>query len=117
MYVAGRSAEKAQAAITKLRDTIGKPCEVYFLELDLADIDSVVKAAHELSTKEHRLDILINNAYPPSSKFIDYSGIMNAPEGLKTKQGFELQWVLQLMRRQIDIRGPMSWDIMCLQNS
>ena len=93
VYVAGRSEEKAQAAITKLIETVGDQCEVYFLQLDLADIDSVVKAAHELSTKEHRLDILINNAYPPSSKIIDNSGIMNAPEGSKTKQGFELQWV------------------------
>lgn len=65
MYVAGRSESKAQAAITKLKEEIGKDCDVYFLELDLADIDSVVKAAQELSTKEHRLDILINNAYSP----------------------------------------------------
>ena len=66
MYIAGRSEEKAKAAISKLTEELGNDCEVYFLELDLADIPSISKAAQELSTKEHRLDILINNAYSPS---------------------------------------------------
>ena len=62
MYIAGRSEEKAEAAISKLTEELGRDCEVYFLEIDLADIPSIGKVAQELSTKEHRLDILINNA-------------------------------------------------------
>lgn len=93
--MAGRSEEKAKAAITKLTEEIGKDCEVYFLELDLADILSTVKAAHDLSTRENRLDILINNAYSPSPTGLTNRGVMMTPEGSKTKQGFELQWVWQ----------------------
>lgn len=37
--------------------------KVYFLKLDLEDITSAVSAARELTSKETRLDILLNNAY------------------------------------------------------
>lgn len=40
---------------------------VHFLKLDLADMSSCAAAAKELISKEDRLDILFNNAYPPLS--------------------------------------------------
>lgn len=50
------------------------------MQLDLADLESVKKFAHEFADLYNRLDLLINNA-----------GIMEPPYG-KTKQGFELQF-------------------------
>ena len=43
MYIATRSKERAEAAIAELKTTTGK--EAIFLELDLADLASVRKAA------------------------------------------------------------------------
>ena len=62
VYIAGRSEEKGTEAITKLREETGKN-QVYFLKLDLADIQSVIVAAQEFISKEQRLDMLFNNGY------------------------------------------------------
>ena len=62
VYIAGRSQEKGETAIAKLKEETGNE-NVHFLKLDLADIPSVVSAAKELISKETRLDILLNNAY------------------------------------------------------
>ena len=52
---------------------------VDLIELDLADLDSVRRAAGEISERLPRIDLLINNA-----------GVM-APPLSRTRQGFELQ--------------------------
>ena len=62
MYVAGRSEEKGAEAVTKLKEETGKT-NVYFLKLDLADIQSVIAAAQQLVAREQRLDLLFNNGY------------------------------------------------------
>ena len=75
VLLACRDAGKAEAAIAQ----IGKGRDVVHLPLDLADLDSVRRAA-EIAAKEPRIDVLLNNA-----------GVMFPPL-TRTAQGFELQW-------------------------
>ncbi|KAJ7053061.1 hypothetical protein C8F01DRAFT_1168813 [Mycena amicta] len=80
VYLAARSPEKAGSAIERLKgETNGKAA--VFLELDLADLKNVRKAAETFLEKEEKLDILINNA-----------GVMNCPTDLLTKQGYDMQF-------------------------
>ena len=51
VYIATRSKERAEAAIADLKTTTGK--EAIFLELDLADLASVRKAAKEFLRYAH----------------------------------------------------------------
>lgn len=60
MYIATRSADKAQAAIDELKSSTGKET-IFSLELDLADLDSVKAAAEEFIRKEPELHTLYNN--------------------------------------------------------
>ena len=60
MYIANRSADKAQAAIDELKGSTGKE-SIFFLELNLADLDSVKTAADEFIRKEPALHTLYNN--------------------------------------------------------
>ena len=60
VYLAGRNKEKAEQAIAELKDATGK--EAIFLELDLASLSSVRRAAKEFLSKEKELHILFNNA-------------------------------------------------------
>ena len=61
VYLAGRDGGKCEAAAKKLKEeTKGK--EPVILQLDLADLVSVRKAAEEFLEKEERLDVLFNNA-------------------------------------------------------
>ena len=53
--MAGRSQEKAESAITKMKAETGKT-DAHFLKLDLADIKS-----KEFMAKEGRLDLLFNS--------------------------------------------------------
>ena len=59
VYVAARSEAKAHAAIEKIyaNDKV-KAGRLIFLPLDLADLDSVAKAAEIFLNREDRLDIL-----------------------------------------------------------
>jgi retinol dehydrogenase-12 len=59
VYLAARSAEKAAAAIQQLEGETGKTA--IFLQLDLADLTSVRRAATAFLAQESRLDILFNN--------------------------------------------------------
>jgi len=76
VIVASRDAFKAEAAILKIKDEI-PDAKLKFMELNLANLDSVRKFAEEFKSKYTRLDILLNNA-----------GIMMVPYG-KTIDGFE----------------------------
>jgi len=78
VLLACRDASKAEAAIVRIKRAAPR-AELAFLPLDLADLDSVRRAA-ELAAQEPRIDVLINNA-----------GVM-IPPLMRTKQGFELQF-------------------------
>ncbi|KAI0754733.1 NAD(P)-binding protein [Daedaleopsis nitida] len=79
VYLAARNKEKAKASIASLKRDTGK--EAMFLELDLANLASVKKAADEFLSKEHELHILFNNA-----------GVSMTPMDWTTNDGYDLQW-------------------------
>ena len=58
VYIAGRSKSKADAAIKQLKDETGK--EALFIELDLANLKSVKKAAEEFM--RHALYFILKGA-------------------------------------------------------
>jgi len=76
VYVACRSREKGQAAVAGIKAAAGTDA-VWFVPLDLADLDSVRTCASEFLARGEPLHVLVNNA-----------GIGGA-HGL-TRQGFEL---------------------------
>jgi len=73
-----RSPEKGQDALARIADTY-PGADVALIEVDLADLASVSRAA-EVVAKEPKLDVLINNA-----------GVMWNPKTI-TKDGFESQF-------------------------
>ncbi len=84
IYLASRSADKAQEAINDLHRRVSETDaailpNIEYLQLDLADFASVAKSAKCIIGKEARLDILILNA-----------GIMATPPS-RTKSGHDLQ--------------------------
>ncbi|KAJ4358091.1 uncharacterized protein N0V89_002670 [Didymosphaeria variabile] len=82
IYLAARSAGKAQAAINEIKQQLGASSStpIKFLELELSSLDSVKNATEKLLEQEFRLDILMMNA-----------GIMAAAPGL-TENGYEMQF-------------------------
>ena len=78
VFFLARNAEKAQIEIEKLPEKERK--KVSFIHLDLADLDSVKKAAADIQAKTDQIDVLINNA----------GGIF--PKYEVTKNGFELSF-------------------------
>lgn len=68
VYIAVRNKEKAEKAISELKEVTGK--DAIFLELDLASLASVRKAAQEFLSKEKELHILFNNACVHSVSWI-----------------------------------------------
>lgn len=79
VVMACRNEDKATAAMSDLTARV-PGASVEFLELDLADLDSIQTAADTVGQIHDRLDLLINNA-----------GIMAPPEQ-RTAQGFEMQF-------------------------
>ena len=57
-----RSAERSEAALSKLQQELGAGAEVSFVRMDLAELDSVRKAAAEVLETVPRIDALICNA-------------------------------------------------------
>ncbi|KIA75680.1 short chain dehydrogenase [Aspergillus ustus] len=84
VYMGARSAEKATAAIDKIRaesrTNSNADVDIHFLQMDLMDLQSVVAAAKQFTEKETKLHGLVNNA-----------GIMATPFAL-SGDGFEAQW-------------------------
>jgi len=78
VVLACRSLAKAEQARAELQAE--RPARIEVLELDLADLHSVVRASAELAARYERIDLLLNNA-----------GVMAPPRTL-TAQGFELQF-------------------------
>ena len=67
VYIAARNRSQAETAIAELKASTGK--EALFLELDLANLAAVRKAAEDFLSKERELHILFNNACVPSLLF------------------------------------------------
>ncbi|QRV81920.1 short chain dehydrogenase [Ceratobasidium sp. AG-Ba] len=80
VYLAGRSKSKADEAIEWLKAETGGKSPV-FLQLDLADLNSVRRAVDEFKQKEDRLDILFNNG-----------GVMTPPIEMKTLTDYDIQF-------------------------
>jgi retinol dehydrogenase 12 len=78
VYVASRSAAKGEEAVAAIKAGTGNP-EVFFLPLDLADLDSVRSCADAFGAGSEPLHVLINNA-----------GVAGV-RGL-TRQGFEVMF-------------------------
>ncbi|CAE6405804.1 unnamed protein product [Rhizoctonia solani] len=80
VYMTARDREKAEKAIEELKaETSGRSPIV--IELDLADLGSVRRAAEEYKSMEEELHVLYNNA-----------GVMMSPTELKTANGYDLQF-------------------------
>ncbi len=80
VILAGRSVEKAEVSIRKIKARIPNG-KIVFEPLDLANLDSVEDFADRITYAYDRVDILINNA-----------GVMMPKERQMTKDGFELQF-------------------------
>jgi NAD(P)-dependent dehydrogenase (short-subunit alcohol dehydrogenase family) len=78
VYVASRSRDKGDAAVAAIKAATGSD-SVFFLALDLADLESVRSCAEGFLARGEPLHVLVNNA-----------GVAGA-RGL-TKQGFELMF-------------------------
>lgn len=80
VYMLSRSQVKAEEAIKDIKSKVSKSSgDVKYIHLDLADMATIKPAAQAFAAQETKLDLLFNNA-----------GIGAAPDGSKTKQGFEL---------------------------
>ncbi|KAF7562853.1 hypothetical protein G7046_g1285 [Stylonectria norvegica] len=79
IWLASRNLEKAKAAANDIRQQV-PDVSIEILEMDLASLESVKKAAKTFLAKSDRLDILMLNA-----------GIMATPPGL-TEDGYEIQF-------------------------
>ncbi|KAJ7225004.1 NAD(P)-binding protein [Mycena rebaudengoi] len=79
VYLAARSAEKGAEAIRRLEEETKKAA--IFIQLDLADLRSVRKAADAFLAQESRLDLLFNNG-----------GVMVSPTEQLTAQKHDLQF-------------------------
>ncbi len=80
VVLAGRNAEKGEAAIANIRREVPS-ASVQFEQLDLASLKSVRAFTDRIGAAHDRLDILINNA-----------GVMVPPQRQVTEDGFELQF-------------------------
>jgi retinol dehydrogenase 12 len=78
VYLAARSRAKGEAAVAEIRAAAGSET-VWFIPLDLADLDSVRACARDFLARDEPLHVLVNNA-----------GVAGR-RGL-TEQGFELMF-------------------------
>ncbi len=79
VILACRSLDKAQRALTKIKEHKGTG-SLEVAQLDLESLDSVKQFADDFIKKHNKLDVLINNA-----------GVM-VPPASKTTEGYELQF-------------------------
>jgi NAD(P)-dependent dehydrogenase (short-subunit alcohol dehydrogenase family) len=79
IYLAARTASKASSAIADIHAVV-PDAPIEHLQLDLASFSSIAEAAKTFTSKEKRLDLVINNA-----------GVMAVPYSL-TSDGYEIQF-------------------------
>ncbi|PCH39965.1 NAD(P)-binding protein [Wolfiporia cocos MD-104 SS10] len=84
VYMASRNKAKAMKAIFSLQKATGR--EAIFLELDLANLRSVKKAAAEFQSKEKKLHVLFNNA-----------GVMVPALHELTADGYDMQFGVNVL--------------------
>nr|XP_019011017.1 pod-specific dehydrogenase [Kwoniella pini CBS 10737]OCF49798.1 pod-specific dehydrogenase [Kwoniella pini CBS 10737] len=104
VYIACRNEVLAKEAIENIKKGINGKNEndkkgiIEFVKLDLSDLNSVEVCAKEFIKKEDKLDILFANA-----------GVMASPEGLRTKQGYTLQFGTNVLghHRLINLLLPL----------
>jgi len=82
--VAARDKVKSQTALERLRKETGK--EGQFLQLDLADLDSIRMSAEEFKSQENELHVLFNNA-----------GVSEPPIAQVTKQNCDMQFGVNVL--------------------
>lgn len=83
VYVAGRSQEKASKAFQEIKTkNPSSRGRLEFLSLDFSDLTTIKAAVDDFTSREKRLDVLVNNA-----------GVMTPPNGSRGEQGHELQIV------------------------
>ncbi|KAL4955743.1 hypothetical protein BDW69DRAFT_193009 [Aspergillus filifer] len=80
IYLAARTASKAQDAIASIRDSLPDPVDIRHISLDLASFASIRAAAKQFQSECDRLDTLILNA-----------GTMANPPSL-TEDGYEIHF-------------------------
>ena len=78
VYVAARSREKGEAAVASIKAAAGSD-SVFFLALDLADLESVRAGADSFLARGEPLHVLVNNAGVAAARKL-------------TRQGFELMF-------------------------
>jgi NAD(P)-dependent dehydrogenase (short-subunit alcohol dehydrogenase family) len=83
VVLVGRNPAKLEAAAARVDDRSSHPPSVY--RADLSSLDSVRRLASELISREHRLDVLVNNAS------------VLAGERTRTGDGFELTLATNLL--------------------
>jgi len=63
VYVAGRSAEKGNKAISSIREAVpDSKGKLEFMHIDLADLTTIKPGVEKFLAQESRLDVLTNNA-------------------------------------------------------
>ncbi|PVH96690.1 short-chain dehydrogenase [Periconia macrospinosa] len=80
VYIAGRSEDKARAAIREIESAVSTGGKLNFLFLELDDLSSIKASVEEFKKKEKKLNVLWHNA-----------GVSQPPLGSVSKQGYELQ--------------------------
>lgn len=67
VYVAGRSQNKADAAIEEIKKAYpSSDGRLEFLHVDLADLSTIKKSVEDFTAREQRLDVLTNSKHPSS---------------------------------------------------
>ncbi|KAJ6605176.1 NAD(P)-binding protein [Mycena vulgaris] len=84
VYLAARGSEDTEEVIDELKRATVRTA--IFLELDLASLVSVRRAAEEFLSQEKELHVLFNNA-----------GVMWPKLELLTKDGYDLQWGVHIV--------------------
>jgi NAD(P)-dependent dehydrogenase (short-subunit alcohol dehydrogenase family) len=80
VIIAGRNADKGEAAVEKIRNSVPK-ANVRFELLDLGNLQSITAFATRICGERQCVDLLVNNA-----------AVMAPPRRLVTADGFELQF-------------------------
>jgi len=81
VYIGGRSASKAEKAISDIKEASPKSSgRLEFLYFDLSNLSTIKPAVQSFTSKQERLDVLVNNA-----------GVMYPPKGSTDAQGHDLQ--------------------------
>ncbi|UYY88567.1 SDR family oxidoreductase [Alcaligenes sp. SMD-FA] len=120
VYITGRNSQKGQEAAQKLSQ---EGIQARFIELDITDPQSIVRARTQLAQHEEKLDVLINNAgimidsifTPDKVSFEDFSSTLSTNT---TGPYFLIQEFMPLLAKSPDARViNMSSDLGALSQA